>query len=101
MRRSHTRETNDEGIIGMRQLTSTEQITGAILSTILEFGIDLMSNSYRLCPVSLRAIKKNEVSISNRFPEVHKRGTHTCTHTHTHTQTHTHTHTHTHDDSIC
>ena len=33
---------------------------------------------------------KNHVSISNRFPEVHKRGIHTDTDTHTHT----------HDDSI-
>ena len=44
--------------------------------------------------------KKNEVSISNRFPEVHKRGIHKHTHTHTDRQTDTHTHTHTHDDSI-
>ena len=35
---------------------------------------------------------KNDVSFSNRFPEVHKRGIHT------HTHTHTHKHTHTHDD---
>ena len=33
-------------------------------------------------------LKNDDVSISNRFPEVHKRGIHT------------HTHTHTHDDSI-
>ena len=43
-------------------------------------------------------LKKNDVSISNRFPEVHKHGIHTHTHTHTHTQTDRHTHTH--DDSI-
>ena len=36
---------------------------------------------------------KNDVSISNRFHEVHKRGTHT------HRQTDRQTHTHTHDDS--
>ena len=35
-----------------------------------------------------RNLKKDDVSVSNRFPEVHKRGIHT------------HTHTHTHDDSI-
>ena len=46
--------------------------------------------------VSFRAIYKKDVSISNHFPGVHKRGIHT--HTHTHRQTHTHTHTH--DDSI-
>ena len=53
-------------------------------------------------------LKKNDVSISNRFTEVHKHGTHTHTnthtrtntHTHIHTLTHTHSHTHTHDDSI-
>ena len=39
-------------------------------------------------------LKKNDVSISNRFPEVHKGDTHT--HTHTDRQTHTQTH----DDSI-
>ena len=53
-----------------------------------------MSNSYRLCPVLLRIIKKNDVSISNRFPEVHKRGIHTQT------DRQTHTHTHTYYDSI-
>ena len=37
-------------------------------------------------------LKKNGVSMSNRFPEVHKRGTHT------HTQTERQVHTH--DDSI-
>ena len=37
---------------------------------------------------------KNDVSISNRFPEVHKCGIYT------HTHTHRHTHTHTHDDNI-
>ena len=41
-------------------------------------------------------LKENGVSISNRFPEVHKRGIHTHTHTHTDTHTHIHTHTHTH-----
>ena len=45
-----------------------------------------------------RNLKKNDFSISNRFPGVHKRVIHTHTHTHTHTQTDTHTHTH--DDSI-
>ena len=39
--------------------------------------------------VILSNIKKNDVSISNRFPEVHKRGTHT----HTDANTHTHIHT--------
>ena len=33
--------------------------------------------------------KKNNVSISNRFPEVHKRGTHTQTEKKTDRQTHT------------
>ena len=65
-----------------------------------------------------RNLKKKTTSISNRFPEVHKRGIHTDTHTdtqthtdsstytHRHTQTHTQTHTDTHrhantqDDSI-
>ena len=37
-----------------------------------------------------RNLEKNDVSISNRFPEVHKRGIQT--HTHTHRQKHTHTH---------
>ena len=40
--------------------------------------------------VILRNLKKNDVSTSNRFPGVHKRGTHTDTHTHTHTHRHTH-----------
>ena len=43
-----------------------------------------------------RNLKKNHVFTSNRFPGVHKRGTHTDTHRHTHTDTHTHTQTHTH-----
>ena len=43
-----------------------------------------------------RNLEKNDVSISNRFSGVQKRGIHTQTHTHTHT----HTHTDTHDDSI-
>ena len=38
---------------------------------------------------------KKNVSISNRFPKVHKRGTHTHTNTHAHVHTHTYTHTHT------
>ena len=38
-------------------------------------------------------LKKNNVSISNRFPEVRKRGIHTHTHTHTQTDRHTHTQT--------
>ena len=65
---------------------------GAILSAILEFVILFVSNSYRLCPVLFRAIKKNDVSISNCFLEVHI----LVTHIHTHTDTHRHTHTHTH-----
>ena len=32
-----------------------------------------------------RNLKKNDISISNRFSGVHKRGIHTQTHTHTHT----------------
>ena len=36
--------------------------------------------------------RKNDVTISNRFSEVHKRSIHTHRHTHTHTDTH--------DDSI-
>ena len=43
---------------------------------------------------------KNDVSIANRFPEVHKHGIHAHTHTHTDTHTQRQTHTHTHDDSI-
>ena len=39
--------------------------------------------------------EKNDVSISNRLPGVHKRGIHTQTHTHTDTQTHRHTYTQT------
>ena len=39
-----------------------------------------------------RKFKKNDVSISNRFPGIHKRGIHT--------DTHTDRHTYTHDDSI-
>ena len=39
-------------------------------------------------------LKKNDVSISNSFPGVHKRGIHTDTQTHTHTQTYTY------DDSV-
>ena len=39
-----------------------------------------------------RNLKKNDVSDSNRFPGVQKRGIHTETQTHTHTDTHTHTH---------
>ena len=38
-----------------------------------------------------RNLKNNDVSTSNRFPGVHKRGIHTDTHTHT--QSHTHRHT--------
>ena len=43
--------------------------------------------------------KKNNVSISNSIPDVHKRGIHTHAHRNTHTDTDTDTHTHTHDDS--
>ena len=56
--------------------------------------------------VILSNLKKNDVSVSNRFPEDHKRGIHTHARTHalthartrarTHTRTRTHTHTHTH-----
>ena len=35
--------------------------------------------------VILRNLRKNDVSTSNRFPGVHKRGIHTDTHTHTDT----------------
>ena len=41
--------------------------------------------------VILSNLKENGVSISNRFPEVHKRGIHTHTQTHTHTDRHAHT----------
>ena len=41
-------------------------------------------------------LQKNDVSISNSFPGVHKCGIHTDTQTHTHTDTHTHTQTHLH-----
>ena len=53
--------------------------------------------------VILSNLKKNGVSISNRFPEVHKCGTHTRTHALTHarrTHARARTHTHTLDDSI-
>ena len=40
-----------------------------------------------------RNLKKNDASISNRFPEVRKRDTHTRTHAHNHTNTHAHTNT--------
>ena len=77
--------------------------TAAILSVILEFVILFVSNSYRLCPLLFCAIYKNDVSISNRFPGVHKRKrdthTHTYTHTHTHIHNNTHTHTHTHNNT--
>ena len=39
-----------------------------------------------------RNLKKNDISISNRFPGIHKRGIQTHRHIHTHTDTH--------DDSI-
>ena len=74
-----------------------QYFTAAIFSAILEFEIGFVYNSYKLCSVSFRAIqKKNEVSVSNRFLEVHKR----VTHTHIRTHARTHAHTHTHDDSI-
>ena len=41
-----------------------------------------------------RNLQENDDSITNRFPEVHKRGIHTERHIDTHT------HTYTHDDSI-
>ena len=41
-----------------------------------------------------RNLKKNDVSILNRFPDVQKRGI--LTQTETHTQTHTHIQTHRH-----
>ena len=43
-----------------------------------------------------RNLKKNAVSITNRFPEIRKRGIQTDTQTHRHTDTHTHRHTNTH-----
>ena len=47
--------------------------------------------------VIMRNLTKNDVSILNRFPGVHKRGIYAHAHTHTHTHIHTHTHTsHTH-----
>ena len=46
--------------------------------------VKLLQVMYGVIPSNL----KNYVSISNRFPEVHKRGT--LTHRHTHTDTHTH-----------
>ena len=65
--------------------------TAAILSTILEFVIRFVSNSYRLCPVLFRAIKKT-TSLSQT---VFLRSTNAA-----YTQTDTCTDTHTHDDSI-
>ena len=52
--------------------------------------------------VILRNLKENDVSISNGFPEVHKRGIHTDRHTDSHkdTQIQIHRHTQTRDDSI-
>ena len=38
-----------------------------------------------------RNLKKNDVSTSNRFPGVHKRGIHTGKHTDKHSHKHTHT----------
>ena len=46
-----------------------------------------------MCGVIPHNFKETGRLISNRFPEVHKRGTHR--HTQTHTDTHTHTQTHT------
>ena len=43
---------------------------------------------------------KKDVSMSNRFPEVHKRGIHTHTHIQTDTQTYTQSHRHIYHDSI-
>ena len=61
------------------------------MPAILKFVIRFVLNSYRLCSVLFRTIfKKNDVSISNRFLQLHKRGIHTQTDTHTDT----------HDDSI-
>ena len=40
-----------------------------------------------------RNLKKNDVSILNRFSGVYKRGIHTQTETHTDTHTHTHIYT--------
>ena len=48
-----------------------------------------------MCDVIPHNSKKNDVSISNRFSEVHKHGIHTHTHTQKHTHTHKHTHTRT------
>ena len=60
--------------------------TAAIFSAIMEFEIRFVSNSYRLYPVLFRAIqKKNDVCISNRFPEVLRCGMHTAKHTYTYT----------------
>ena len=54
--------------------------------------VKLLQVLYGVIPSNL---KKNDVSISNRFSGVHKRGIHTDTQTHTDTHTHTQTHTHT------
>ena len=73
----------------------------------LEIGNTICVKLFQLMSdVIPRNLKENGVSISNRFPEVHKRGIHTHRHTdtqthkqtdtQTHTQTHTHTYTHTH-----
>ena len=53
--------------------------------------VKLLHIMYGVIPRNLK-----NVSISNRFPGVHKRGINT----HARTHTHTHTHTHTYDDSI-
>ena len=72
-------------------LASKEQITIVICLP----SWNLLS---RLCQTLTGCVQchteqlKNEVSISNHFPEVH---THTYTHTHTHTHAHIHTETHT------
>ena len=62
-----------------------------------QIGVNLLHVTFGVIPHNL---KKNDVSTSNRFPEVHKRGIHTHTHTQTDKHTDRHTHTQTHDYSI-
>ena len=76
----------------MAELRSIIVFHGRHFSVILEFGIWNLCKTltgYVRC-YSEQYSKKNYISISNRFPGVHKRGIHTDTHRHTHTHTHDH-----------
>ena len=75
----------------------------AELQSIIVFHGRHFVRHFEICnPIYVRCysaqFKKNDLSISNRFPGVHKCGIHTDIQTHT--DIHTDTQTHTHDDSI-